>query len=405
MNMQTDIEPDLIYLDCNATTRTDPEVVAEMLPFFCDMYGNPSSGHGASSAPADAVRRARTAVRYLLGAERDEEIIFTSGGSEADNLALWQAVSRAPEKNEIITSAVEHPAILNTCAMLEKNFGMKVHYIPVDEKGALDEAAYEKALGPKTALVSFMWANNETGTLFPIAKLARMAHASGALFHTDAVQAAGKIEICVERTDIDMLSISGHKFHGPKGIGVLYARHGLKISPMICGGRQERARRAGTENVPGIVGIGCAAILARKRMAHDTRMIETLRKNFETAVLARIPDCRILGDTEHRLPGTTSVAFTGAESEVILHDLDQAGICASAGSACMAGGMEPSHVLKAMHIPFPEAQGTIRFSFSRDNRPKDLDRVLCILPPIVTRARAISPFAEAQTPLHPLRLG
>lgn len=392
----------LVYLDNNATTRTDPEVVAEMLPYFCDAYGNPSSGHSAGQAPADAVRQARREVRLLIGAEQDEEIIFTSGGSEANNLALLQAVGIENGRNEIVTSTVEHPAILNVCAMLAKTRGMKIRHIPVDRFGRLNMEVYREAVGPRTALVSLMWANNETGTIFPVSELAEIAHNAGALFHTDAVQAAGKIPLHVERLKIDMLSISAHKFHGPKGIGALYVRHGLKILPLISGGRQERARRAGTENVPAIAGMGRAAQLVRTRMDEDIRHIETLREAFETAVLARIRDTRVLGDPEHRLPGTSSIAFSGADNEVILHDLDRSGICASAGSACMAGGMEPSHVLRAMQVPFQEAQGTLRFSFSRDNKPEDLDRVLCILPTIIARARAISPFAQA--PLDPLRL-
>ena len=381
-----------VYLDNNATTRTDPEVVAAMLPFFTDDFGNPSSSHDSGATAASAVCAARQKVQSLLGAEREQDIIFTSGGTESNNAALLPAFELDDGRDELIVSAVEHPAILAVCDNLKKKRGIKVHRIPVDAKGRLDIAAYRRALGRNTALVSIMWANNETGTLFPVAELAEMAREAGALFHTDAVQAVGKIVIDLNATKIDMLSLSGHKFHGPKGIGVLYVRKGVKFSPLIRGGRQERARRGGTENVPAIVGLGRAAELARLRLGEDTAKVKALRDRFEASVLERIEDCTVNGDAESRLPGTSNIAFDDAESEAILLHLNKAGIAASAGSACTSGAMEPSHVLRAMNIPYTAAYGAIRFSFSRDNTQGDVDRVLSVFPGIVAKARVVSSF-------------
>ncbi|MGB8600791.1 MAG: aminotransferase class V-fold PLP-dependent enzyme [Rhizomicrobium sp.] len=385
-----------IYLDHNATTATDPAVVAAMLPFFTENFANPSSGHQQGSVAAVALRQARRHIQSFIGAAREEEIVFTSGGSEADATALWQAIGREG-RGEIIISAVEHAAILNGARRLEQMFGLKVHRIGVDRQGRLDRAAFTRALGPRTALVSVMWANNETGTLFPVAELAEKAHAAGALFHSDAVQAAGKIPLMLQDSGIDMISLSGHKFHGPKGIGVLYVRSPLRLVPLISGGKQERGRRAGTENLPAIVGLGAAAALTETRMAADTTAVTALRDHFEAELTNRIAGCHVLGDRANRLYNTASIAFTGAESEVILHDLDAAGIAASAGSACSSGMMEPSHVLRAMGLPFDWAQGVVRFSFGRSNSAEEVERLLALLPAIVAHARDVSPFTPPDT--------
>jgi cysteine desulfurase len=374
------------YLDNNATTRTDPEVVAAMLPFFSQSFGNPSSGHDFGKAASAAVSYARRQVQTLLGAEHDSEIVFTASATEANNAALLQALRRE-ERGEVIVSAVEHPAVLSVIADQEKHHGITVHRIGVDGSGRLDMAAYRRALSAKTALVSIMWANNETGTVFPVPELAAMAHEVGALFHTDAVQAAGKLAIDLKTTPIDMLSLSAHKFHGPKGMGALYVRKSTKFRAFLRGGRQERARRAGTENVPGIVGLGKAAELAAARMGEDALRIAALRDRLERSVLAIIEGSFVLGDTAHRLPGTSTVAFDGADGEEILFRLNKAGIAASAGSACTSGNIEPSHVLKAMRVPYAAAMGTLRFSLSRETSPADINHLLNALPEIVASAR------------------
>jgi cysteine desulfurase len=381
------------YLDNAATTRTDPAVVAAMLPFFTQSFGNPSSAHDFGRAAAVAGATARRQVQTLIGAASDDEIVFTAGATEANNAALRQALRRE-SRNEVVTSAVEHPAVLAVLADLEKHNGLVIHRIGVDRFGRLDMPAYRAALSRRTALVSIMWANNETGTLFPIAELATLAHAVGAVFHTDAVQAAGKLPIDVQSTDIDLLSLSAHKLHGPKGIGALYVRKSTKFRSLLRGGRQERARRAGTENVPGIVGFGAAAALA-ERMSSDAARIASLRDRLEYGVLAGVNGSIVLGDTRNRVPGTCCVAFDGADGEELLHRLNQAGIAASSGSACAAGSMEPSHVVRAMGVPFTAAHGVLRFSLSRETNDDDIARVIAALPAIVARARENSLFAAA----------
>lgn len=383
-----------VYLDNNATTRVDPDVVAAMLPYFTESYGNASSSHEFGVSVAGAVREARQKVLSLLGAEREQEIIFTSGGTESDNAALLSAVELGGERDELVVSAVEHPAILTVCDALEKEHRVKVRRIGVDASGRIDMEAYRSALGPRTALASIMWANNETGTIFPMAELAALANEAGALFHTDAVQAVGKIAIHLKDTKIDMLSLSGHKFHGPKGIGVLYLRKGVKFRPLVRGGHQERARRGGTENVPAIVGLGKAAELAVQRLDGERTHVGVLRDCFEAGVLARISDCFVAGDIENRLPNTANIAFDYAEGEAILLHLNKAGIAASSGSACTSGSTEPSHVLTAMNFSYTAAHGAIRFSFSRENTAADVERVLDVLPGIVARAREVSLFAK-----------
>ncbi|QGM93927.1 cysteine desulfurase NifS [Methylocystis rosea] len=388
-----------VYLDNNATTRTDPEVVAKMLPFFSEEFGNASSSHGFGVEVSGAVREARRSVQALLGAAHDHEIVFTSGGTESDNAAILAGLAAREGRDEIVTTAVEHPAILSLVEHLQKTRGVTVHLIGVDARGRIDLDAFRAALGPKTAIVSAMWANNETGTLFPVEELARLAHEAGALFHTDAVQAVGKIPIDLKTTQIDFLSLSGHKLHGPKGIGALYVRKGTKFAPFLRGGHQERARRGGTENTPGIVGLGAAAELARLRLQEDAVHIAALRDRLEAGVTQRIGQCQISGDVDNRLVNTSNIAFSDIEGEAILTHLDRAGIAASTGSACTAGSNEPSHVLRAMNVPEEALHGAIRFSLSRENTIEEIDDVLETLPGIVAKLREIaraSRHTEAQ---------
>ncbi len=381
-----------VYLDNNATTRADPRVVEAMLPFFTEQFGNPSSMHAFGANVGGAVKEARAKVQALLGAEFDHEIVFTSGGTESDNAAILSALEANPARNEIITSAVEHPAILSLCEYLQKSRGVKVLCIPVDGKGRLDEDAYAAALSDKTAIVSFMWANNETGTLFPVARLAEMAREAGALFHTDAVQAVGKVPIELKSTAIDMLSLSGHKLHGPKGIGALYIRRGVRFKSLLKGGHQERGRRAGTENTPAVIGLGKAAELAAANMATDMTRIAELRDRLEKGLSQQIGNSFVTGDPENRTPNTANVAFEYIEGEAILLLLNRAGIAASSGSACTSGSLEPSHVMRAMGVPYTAAHGAIRFSFSRENTGEDVDHVLAVMPEIIAKLRNLSPY-------------
>jgi cysteine desulfurase len=379
-----------IYFDNNATTRTDPAVVAAMLPYFSEQFGNASSAHAFGSEVAGAVKQARRNLQALLGAAFDHEIVFTSGGTESDNTAILSALDTQDGRNEIVTTAVEHPAILSLVEHLATSRGIKVHFVGVDAQGRLDMDAYRSALGPRTAIASAMSANNETGTLFPVEQLAAMAHDAGALFHTDAVQAVGKIPLDLKATGIDMLSLSGHKLHGPKGIGALYLRKGTKFNAIIRGGPQERRRRGGTENVPGIVGLGKAAELALSHMEDEQTRVRTLRDRLERGIL-EIGHCSVLGDVENRLPNTSNIAFEHLEGEAIIHHLNRVGIAASLGSACASGSMEPSHVLRAMNVPMTALRGAIRFSLSRDNSIDDVVCVLNLLPEIIAKLRALSP--------------
>jgi cysteine desulfurase len=378
-----------IYLDNNATTRTDPSVVAAMLPFFSEQFGNASSAHAFGSDVAGAVKEARRSVQALIGAAFDHEIVFTSGGTESDNAAILSALAVQDGRDEIVTTAVEHPAVLSLVEELDRR-GIKSHLIAVDTRGRLDIEAYRRALGPRTAIASVMWANNETGTVFPVEFLAKMARSAGALFHTDAVQAVGRLPIDLKASEIDMLSLSGHKLHGPKGIGALYVRKGTKFKPLILGGPQERRRRAGTENVPGIVGLGKAAELAAAQLEREWAEIAALRDRMEQGIL-RLGQCMVLGDVKSRLPNTSNIAFEHVEGEAIIHHLNRAGIAASLGSACASGSMEPSHVLRAMHVPAASLRGAIRFSLSRETTAEEIDRVLLALPEILSKLRALSP--------------
>jgi cysteine desulfurase len=387
-----------VYLDNNATTRTDPAVVAAMLPFFSDQFGNASSSHAFGSEVAGALRQARKHLQALLGAVFDHEIVFTSGGTESDNAAILSALQTQGGRDEIVMSAVEHPAVLSLAEHLRDVRGHKVYLIGVDGSGRLDVEAYQRALSPRTAIVSMMSANNETGTLFPIERLATLAHEAGALFHTDAVQAAGRIAIDVKASNVDMLSLSAHKLHGPKGIGVLYVRKGTPFVPLIRGGPQERRRRGGTENVPGIIGLGKAAELAARHLDQEQARIRMLRDRLEQGIVEAIGFCHVLGDGANRLPNTANIAFRNLDGEAILHRLNQAGIAASLGSACASGSMEPSHVLRAMQVPPEFLRGAIRFSLSRDNGADDVDRVLQVLPGIIAQLREISPSLAQHRP-------
>jgi cysteine desulfurase len=378
-----------VYLDNNATTRADPAVVSAMLPYFTEHFGNASSAHGLGGDVSGVLRTARRQVLALLGAASEQEIVFCSGGTEANNTAIHTALETQPGRDEFITSTVEHAAILSPLAWAQKTRGIKVHHIPVDANGRLDLDAYRAALGPRTALVSLMWANNETGTVFPVGALAALAKEAGALFHTDAVQAAGKLPIALADTAIDMLSLSGHKLHGPKGIGALYVRKGLKFHPLLRGGHQERGRRAGTENVPAIVGLGAAA--ARVDSAAWSRMA-VLRDRLEAGILAAVPGCRVNGDAANRLPNTCNLAFEDVDGEAVLHSLARAGIAASSGSACTSGSMEPSHVLRAMRVPHNVLHGAVRLSLSAETTEAEIGYVLAVLPGIVAKARERSPL-------------
>ncbi|MEM8836621.1 MAG: cysteine desulfurase NifS [Pseudomonadota bacterium] len=381
-----------VYLDNNATTRVFPEVVEEMLPFFTEQFGNASSIHAFGESVGGAVRKARRSLQALIGAEFDHEVVFTSGGTESNNTAIRSALAAMPGRTEVITSTVEHPAILTLCDWLEKHEGVTVHRIPVDKQGRLDIDAYRDALSEKTAIVSFMWANNETGTIFPVDGLADLAHEAGALFHTDAVQAVGKVPINLKETGIDMLSLSSHKLHGPKGLGALYLRKGTRFRPLLRGGHQERGRRGGTENVPAIIGLGKAAELTLTAMNEDIARVSDLRNRLEKGLLQQVGDCFVTGDPHDRLPNTANIAFEYIEGEAILLKLNHAGIAASSGSACTSGSLEPSHVLRAMDIPFTAAHGAIRFSLSRETTDEEIDYVIDVVPPIIRELRAMSPF-------------
>lgn len=380
-----------IYLDNNATTRVDPKVVEAMLPYFSEQFGNPSSIHSFGDKVGRAIKQARRQIQTLLGAEYDSEIIFTSCGTESDSTAILSALRTQPERKEIITTVVEHTAVLTLCEYLEKD-GYKVHYLKVDNKGRLDLEQYQALLSERVAIVSVMWANNETGTLFPVEQMAEMAHASGILFHTDAVQAVGKLPVDLKSSKIDMLSLSGHKLHAPKGIGVLYLRRGVRYRPLLRGGHQERGRRAGTESSASIVALGKAAELAMEHMEYENTFVAAMRDRLEEGILNAIPHCFVTGDTENRLPNTCNIAFEYIEGEAILMLLNKQGIAASSGSACTSGSLEPSHVMRAMELPYTAAHGSTRFSLSRYNTMEEVERVIGAVPAIVAQLRQLSPY-------------
>lgn len=384
----------IIYLDNNATTCVAPEVFEAMTPYLTEFYGNPSSIHRFGGQLAAKVEEARAQLGALIGAQ-NSEIIFTSCGTESDTTAIRSALSICPKRRKVVISKVEHPAVLNLGKELERN-GYKVSIIPVDAKGRLDMDRAREMIDSETAVVSVMWANNETGNIQPVIELGELARKNGALFHTDAVQAVGKVPMNLAELPIDMLSLSGHKFHAPKGIGALYVKRGVRFHPYIIGGHQEHGRRAGTENLASIVGLGKAAELALANIGHENTVVRALRDKLEQGVLASIPSVRINGDVEHRLPNTANISFEYIEGESILMLLDMHNICASSGSACTTGSLEPSHVLRAMGVPYTAAHGSIRFSFSRYNTEAEVDRVLEVLPPVIARLREISPYWKQQ---------
>ena len=379
-----------IYFDNNATTKVAEQVLEEIHPLFCELYGNPSSMHTFGGQIGRKIRQAREQVAGLLGCEPGE-IVFTSGGTESDNTAIKGALTAQPNKRTVITTRVEHPAVLTVCRDLESH-GYTVLELSVDKEGRLDLDELEDQLDEDTALVTIMYANNETGVVFPIDRIAELVADKGAIFHTDAVQAAGKIPLNLSKSNIDLLSLSGHKLHGPKGVGILYVRKGTRLSPFMLGGHQEAGRRAGTENVPGIVGMGKACELAADNFEAENNKVKYLRDKLEAAILVECPDCRLNGDPENRLPNTTNISFEYIEGEAILLMLDKYGICASSGSACTSGSLEPSHVLRAMGVPFTAAHGSIRFSLSRYNTEEEVDFTIEKLPPIINQLRELSPF-------------
>ncbi len=383
----------IIYFDNNATTMVDPEVLSEMLPFFSEKYGNPSSMYDFGGAVAKNIEKARMQVAELLGAENEREIIFTSCGTESDNMAIMGAFSD-DNKRHIITSRVEHPAVLNMCKNLERD-GYRVSYIPVDKEGMLNMEALKEAVDSDTAIVSIMYANNETGVIFPVEEIGQYLKEREILFHIDAVQAVGKIPIDVKKINCDMLSISGHKFHAPKGVGALYLKMGTKIKPLFHGGHQEKGMRPGTENVASIVGMGKAAELAVKNLYKEEE-IGRLRDKLENGILSRFDNSHLNGEKNHRVPNTTNVGFSYIEGESILLYLNEKNIAASSGSACSSGSLEPSHVLRAMGVPFTSAHGSIRFSLSRFNTEEEVDYTLSVLPDIVERLLLISPFWDSK---------
>lgn len=380
----------IIYFDNNATTCVAPEVYQEMIPYLTEFYGNPSSIHRFGGQLAAKIEDARGKLAALLGAQ-NSEVIFTSCGTESDSSAILSALSICPKRRKVVMSKVEHPAVLNLGRDLERR-GYKVSLIPVDAKGRLDMERAREMIDTETAVVSVMWANNETGNIYPVAELGELAHKAGALFHTDAVQAVGKIPMNLAELPIDMLSLSGHKFHAPKGVGALYVKRGVRFHPFVIGGHQERGRRAGTENLASVIGLGKAAELALAGIEEENTRVKALRDRLEQSVLETIPAVRINGDPEHRLPNTANISFEYIEGESILMLLDMHNICASSGSACTTGSLEPSHVLRAMGVPYTAAHGSIRFSFSRYNTDEEVDKVLEVLPPVIARLREISPY-------------
>jgi cysteine desulfurase len=382
----------VVYLDNNATTRIADEVREEMLPYLSDLYGNPSSMHTFGGQIHRKIEVAREQVAELINAD-PEEIIFTSCGTESDNTAIMNALLSRPDKRHIITTRVEHPAVLNFCKTMARR-GYRVTFLPVDKLGRLNLEELKTAISDDTAVVSIMYANNESGVIFPVKEIAEIVKSKGVPFHTDAVQAAAKIPVDVKKLPCDMMSISGHKMHAVKGVGALYVKRGTRFSPYIIGGHQEKGRRAGTENVASIVGFGKASELAKEHHAIENTKVEELRDRLEQGLTRTCPDTRINGDNENRLPNTTNISFEYVEGEAILLRLNEYNICASSGSACTSGSLEPSHVLRAMGVPFTAIHGSVRFSLSRYTTDEDIDTVLEKMPPIIHELRDLSPYGR-----------
>ncbi len=383
----------VVYMDNNATTMIAPEVVDAMMPYLTNLYGNPSSMHTFGGQVGQVVSEARKKVADILGAD-PEEITFTSCGTESDSTAILSALRTFPEKRHVVTTRVEHPAVKSLCDNLETLTGHKyrVTRLKVDGEGMIDMAEYEAALMDDTAIVSVMWANNETGNIYPVEKMAAMAKERGIFFHTDAVQAVGKIPINLKTLDIDFLSLSGHKIHAPKGVGVLYIKRGTLFVPFLTGGHQEHGRRGGTENVASIVGLGRACELASEKMEEENTRVKQLRDKLEEGLLSGISKSRLNGHKTTRLPNTSNISFEFVEGEAILLHMNRHKICASSGSACTSGSLEPSHVLRAMGVPFTAAHGSIRFSLSVYNSEEEVDYIIEKMPAIIELLRKMSPF-------------
>jgi cysteine desulfurase len=379
---------DILYFDNNATTQIDPQVLEEMLPFLREHYGNPSSAYRIAKQVRGAIETARERVAALLGCEASE-IVFTSCGTESTNTAIHSALQMDRDRQHIVTTRVEHSATLKTCEGLAKR-GHAITWLGVNSDGQIDLGELERSITDETALVSIMWANNETGVLFPIEEIARIVREKGAVFHTDAVQTIGKVPVNLGSTPVNFLSLSGHKLHAPKGVGVLYASRRMKYAPFVTGGSQENGRRAGTENVTHIVAIGKACEVAAQNIAHEATAVRAMRDTFENGLLAAIPGAIVNGDRVNRLPNTSSIAFPGVESEALLMLLDQQGICCSAGSACTTGQHEPSHVLRAMGCDDTRARSTLRFSFGRFNTAEQIQRALVVIPQVVEKVRRVN---------------
>ena len=386
------MDKNVIYLDNNATTSMAPEVMDAMLPYFTSFYGNPSSIHSFGGQVHKKIEDARESLAALLNCYSDE-LAFTSCGTESDNAVIAGSLKMNSFRKKIITTQVEHPAIMGPCKKLQ-SMGYFVEYCPVDHMGRLRLDILSDIIDDTTALVSTMWANNETGTIFPVHEIAEIAHRHGALFHTDAVQAVGKIPIDLKESNIDFLSLSGHKFHAPKGIGALYIKRHTKFNPFMLGGHQEKGLRAGTENVPGIIAIGKAAELAAEHIKNSLNNMAELRDELEQKLIKVCPDARVNGDKERRVPNTTNISFEYIEGESILMMLNAHGIAASSGSACTTGSLEPSHVLRAMNVPYTAAHGSIRFSLSRYTSKEEINKVIDVTPSIVKRLREISPYGK-----------
>ncbi|HXA10111.1 MAG TPA: cysteine desulfurase NifS [Chthoniobacterales bacterium] len=379
---------EVIYLDNNSSTRIDPEVLEEMMPFLTTHYGNPSGSHRFGAQVKAATERAHQQVAALLGCQPNE-VVFTSGGTESDNTALHSALQMSPERRHVVTTSVEHNAVLNYCEAIVRR-GCSVTIVEVDERGHLDLAELEAAIRPDTAVVSVMWANNETGDIFPLARISEICRAKGVFFHTDAVQAVGKMPIDLTKLPVHFLSLSGHKLHACKGVGALYVSRKSRFQPLLVGGPQEGGRRAGTDNVASIVGLGKAAELAVATLEEENTRVRALRDRFEATLLAELDDVSVNGDPGARLPNTSNLAFNGVDAQAILLQLDREGVCCSLGSSCTTGAVQPSHVLRAMHLTNERARSSLRFSFGRFNTEAELDKVVEIIPRAIRKLRQLA---------------